>query len=104
MYRSVSHKKLRDICELAIKPRLSSEHNPYFPQHVFGTAITNFAKAVLELKEKRESADYDPLFQPSRAEAIAAVAMAHEALEGFRKASREQRKVFLALLLFEVRN
>jgi hypothetical protein len=62
-----------------------------------------FATAVVELQEKRQAADYDPLTRFRASDAIAAIRAARAALRRFETASAARRKAFLTLLLFPPR-
>ena len=103
VYRSVSHAWLRDLCKEVQKPTPSNKFKPYAPRTGFGPNITAFAAAVVELQEKRHSADYDVMIRMNRSDAALAIATAQAALRRFGKASRTQRLVFLSLLLFPPR-
>jgi hypothetical protein len=103
-YRSVSHTWLRDLCKEAQKPTLSNKFKPYAPPSGFGPNITAFAAAVVELQEKRHSADYDVMIRMNRSDAAFAIATAQAALERFSRASRPRRLAFLSLLLFPPRS
>ena len=104
VYRSVSHAWLRDLCKEVQKPTLSSRFKPYAPSAGFGSNITAFAAAVVELQEKRHSADYDVMIRVNRSDAALAIATARAALKRFGKASRTRRLAFLSLLLFQPRS
>jgi uncharacterized protein (UPF0332 family) len=104
VYRSVSHAWLRDLCKEVQKPTLSNRFKPYAPSIGFGPNITTFAAAVVELQEKRHSADYDVMVRVNRSDAALAIATARAALKRFSKASRTRRLAFLSLLLFQPRS
>ena len=104
VYRSVSHAWLRDLCREVQKPTLSNRFRPYAPATGFGSNITAFAAAVVELQEKRHSADYDVMIRVNRSDAALAIATARAALKRFSKASRTRRLAFLSLLLFQPRS
>src|SRR5438477_676262 len=59
-----------------------------------------FAAAVLELQEKRHSADYDPSIRVKTSDAILAISTARSALNRFVTADPSRREAFLGLLLF----
>ena len=65
--------------------------------------FTTFAEAVVELQEKRHSADYDVMIRMNRSDAALAIATAQAALNRFKNASEPQRLAFLSLLLFPPR-
>ena len=102
-YRSVHHAWLRDLCREIQKSTLSNKFKPYTPPSGFDPNITAFAAAVVELQEKRHSADYDVMIRMNRSDAALAIATAEAALNRFSKASEPQRLAFLSLLLFPPR-
>jgi hypothetical protein len=89
VYRSVNHGALRKLCESV--RRQNSD---------FGDDIRQFAAALLDLQEKRHSADYDPLFKAIRSDAILTITAARSAISQFQDAPAEERAHFLSLLLF----
>jgi hypothetical protein len=103
IYRSVEHKDLRHLCLEMARAVPSPRYTRHAPPAGFGDDIRAFAKALLELQEKRYAADYDPAVRLRTADAILAVETAREALERFRRASPARRKAFLTLLLFQPR-
>jgi uncharacterized protein (UPF0332 family) len=104
VYRSVSHAWLRDLCKEAQKATPSNRFRPYAPSTGFGSNIAAFAAAVIELQEKRHSADYDVMIRVNRSDAALAIATARAALKRFSKASGARRLAFLSLLLFPPRS
>jgi hypothetical protein len=100
----VSHAWLRDLCREVQKPTLSNKFRPYAPVTGFGSNIAAVAAAVVELQEKRHSADYDVMIRMNRSDAAFAIATAQAALKRFGKASRPRRLAFLSLLLFPPRS
>ena len=68
VYRKIDHRMFRELCE-EIVGNPSKRYAPYFPQNGFGADISSFATAVIELQNKRFSADYDPLFRVKKADA-----------------------------------
>jgi hypothetical protein len=103
VYRSVDHASLRKLCEDIIKTTLPSKYSKYEPAGGFGPDLIALSTAVVELQEKRHSADYDPLFRVRTADAMLAVSTARTALMQLRTAQRTRRKAFLSLLLFSPR-
>jgi uncharacterized protein (UPF0332 family) len=102
-YRSVNHAWLRDLCKEIQKSTLSSKFKSYAPSPGFDPNITSFAAAVVELQEKRHSADYDVMIRMNGSDAALAIAEARTALHRFGTASEPQRSAFLSLLLFPPR-
>jgi hypothetical protein len=99
-YRSVNHAWLRDLCKEIQKTTLSNRLKSYAPTQGFDRNITAFAAAVVELREKRHSADYDVMIRMNRSDAALAIATARAALNRFDMASELQRTAFLSFLLF----
>jgi len=102
-YRSIDHRALRALCEEIKKPTMPAKYTNYLPRGGFGPDLVAMANAVVELQEKRHSADYDPLFRVGMSDATLAVATSRTALNHFRSANRTSRKAFLALLAFPPR-
>jgi hypothetical protein len=89
VYRSINHGPLRDLCKRVRERKLD-----------FGNDIRLFAAAVADLREKRHSADYDPLFKAFRSDTMLAIDTARSAITLFQNAPAEERTQFLSLLLF----
>ena len=103
VYRSIDHQRLRELCNDAQKQALPERYRRYAPQGGFGTDIKAFATAVVELQEKRHTADYDPMVQMKQSDAILLTGTARAALTRFQNANADDRAIFLTLLLFEPR-
>lgn len=65
--------------------------------------IRKLAAAVVELQEKRHSADYDPLFAARMSDATAAITTARAALLILSSMNAEDKKTLIALIVFRVR-
>jgi hypothetical protein len=104
VYRSVTHAWLRDLCKEVQKSALSNKFRPHAPSSGFGPNITSFAAAVVELQEKRHSADYDVMIRMNKSDAVLAISTAKAALRRFSNASKTRRLAFLSLLLFPPRS
>lgn len=104
LYRSIDHGILRELCSEVKKQNLPKKYARYAPDTGFDLNIKAFATAVVELREKRHSADYDPLVRVKTADAKLAIDTARTALQRFANASEACRKSFLALLLFPPRS
>ena len=102
-YRSIDHKSVRTLCEDIIKTTLPGKYSKYLPTGGFGPDLVALATAVVDLQEKRLSADYDPLFRVRTSDATLAIGTGRAALIRFRNATRARRKAFLSLLLFSPR-
>ncbi len=103
VYRSIDHNKLREFCKDVQKQALPEKYRRYAPSGGFGADIRTFATAVVELQEKRHTADYDPMVRMKQSDAIVSTATARAALTRFQSANADERMIFLTLLLFEPR-
>ncbi|MBS3927644.1 MAG: hypothetical protein KGZ65_03515 [Sphingomonadales bacterium] len=102
-YRSVDHGSLEALCKEVIKQTLREKYLRYVTGGTFGDKIREFASLILELKEKRTSADYDPSHWTSVIDARTAMASAKSAIEQFQGAPVQKKKAFLTLLVFPPR-
>lgn len=103
VYRSIDHRSLRTLCSQVVKPTLPASFLPYGPRNAFGPDVRAFAAAVIELQEKRISADYDPLIRIKSSDALLAVSVARSAVARFRSTSARRRVAFLTFLVFPKR-
>lgn len=103
VHRSVDHKWLRELCKEVQKQTLPNRFKPYEPRNGFGTNIRDFAIAVVELQEKRHTADYDVMIRVNLSDATLAIRTARAALRRFNRAGQRRRLAFLSLLLFPPR-
>lgn len=103
VYRSVDHRRLRELCEIARKAPLPKKYLKYEPAGGFAPDLVALATAVLDLYEKRHLADYDPLFRTATADVALDISKARAALARFRGAGRAQRRAFVSLLVFPPR-
>lgn len=58
-YRSLDHRRLRDLCADLTKEKPPAKIAAYAPPDGFGTDLQALAIAVVELQEKRHLADAD---------------------------------------------
>jgi hypothetical protein len=103
VYRSISHGAIRELCLDLQKQTLTRSLARHAPAGGFGSDLTAYAEVVVELQEKRISADYDPLKRYRSSEAVTAVATARNGLNRFKSATDAEREAFLALLVFKPR-
>mgnify|MGYP000459207315 CR=1 FL=1 len=75
----------------------------YLNQGEFGADAIAFARAFVELHEKRHLSDYDPLYRITASEAAVAIATGRAALVHWNAIPREQKDVILLLCLFQAR-
>ncbi|MGD9538531.1 MAG: hypothetical protein AB7P52_11440 [Alphaproteobacteria bacterium] len=101
VYRKVDHSTLRKLC-LHVVQR-SDGIEPYAPADGFDRRIIDLARGIVELQQKRHSADYDPSYKVNRADAAAAIRLARSASDDLQRSGPEQRLAFLTLLLFPPR-
>ncbi len=103
VYRSVDHRRLKDICVEFKKPIMPDKFKRYLDINSIGENIQAFSSAIIDLQEKRNSADYDPTERVTIVDALFAIEIARRAIRGFEHASEQRQKAFLTLLLFSPR-
>lgn len=103
VYRSLDHHVLAKRCEELKKQTPPGKFTPHLPVGGFDTNMVSLYAAVKDLQEKRHSADYDPMANPTYEDAALAIKTAESAIAKFRDASSEQRLAFLSLLAFDPR-
>jgi hypothetical protein len=99
VYRSLDHRPLKSLCQDLQKTTPPAKYSECLPPSGMGDNIAAFAAAVVDLQEKRHSADYDPGSRFKMSDAQIAVRTARRAIDRFKRASAERRKTFLTLLL-----
>ena len=104
-YRSVDHNKLEGLSKIARLEKIdkNSKYSKFVPEDGFGESIREFASLFLELKEKRNSADYDPSNWVKIVDARKAIASARSAIEQFENAQPDETIMFITLLAFPPR-
>lgn len=75
----------------------------YLNEAEFGADAVAFARAFVELYEKRHSSDYDPLYRITVSEAALTVATGRAALIHWNAIPREQKEAILLACLFQTR-
>ena len=70
----------------------------------FSDGLRNAAATFVTLQVERHKADYDPHYRPSLDTARAQIAAARNAIEKFAAADKGEYQLFLAMLLFELRD
>jgi hypothetical protein len=103
VYRSVDHRSLKQLCEDIRKPNVPAKYSKYAPTGGFGPDLIAVATAIVDLQEKRHSAEYDPLFRVGTSDAALAVQTGRHALAHLRGAPRPRKRAFLSLLVFAPR-
>lgn len=103
VYRSIEHKDLRTICDLARRPTLPPMYQPHVPGGGFGGPIKSFAEGTVWLQERRLAADYDPLLTFVAKDAETAINIARSAVRSWRTSPPEQREALIWLMMFRPR-
>jgi uncharacterized protein (UPF0332 family) len=104
-YRALDHRKARDRCKRLGQKPLQSEEVGFFKFKSFSDELRLFANHFVRLQELRHRCDYDPEFKISKGEAQQAIQDARVAISSLhRSASRDERSLFLAYLLFGIRS
>jgi hypothetical protein len=103
VYRSIDHKRLRSICEDLAKSTPPAKYVRYLPPAGLNSDLIAVASAVSELQDKRHLADYDSLFRARTSDVELAVATARNAVDRLRNADREQKRIFISLIVFPTR-
>jgi len=103
VYRGINHRDLSDLCKTVMATTLKAKYLQYCPPGGFGDDMKGFAAAVVELQEKRHSADYDPAGRVVTRDAQYALSMARRAAHQFDATAPGEREIFLTLLLFPPR-
>jgi len=104
-YRRVDHRPFKNLCDSLKKSPLppTSKYRDYEPTGGFGADLTAFSAGVVELHERRELADYDPMALFGLSDAQLALQTARNTVTHFRRSPANCRRTFLALLLFPPR-
>ena len=102
-YRSLNHRRLRELCDDVRKSTPSPKIAAYAPIGGFGSEIRALATAVVELQQKRHDADYDPRDRVKTADALLAIRTGRSSVDRLARAGEIERKRFLTLLMFEPR-
>ena len=91
IYRAVNHGPAEQVCRSREIRSLAR-------------GIRRFARAFVDLQEKRHLADYDPLVTFSKSEVERLIVDTRAALSQFEDTDRLARRSFAALVLFRPRN
>ena len=103
VYRSIEHKRLRNVCEDLVKSTPPAKYVRYLPTSGLGSDLVAVATAVSELQERRHLADYDSLFRAKTSDVALAIETARNAVACLRNADREQKRIFISLIVFPPR-
>lgn len=104
-YRSIDHNKLEALCRVVSSERIDpkSKYADFSPDDGFHDNLREYAAKLIDLKKKRNMADYDPSHWIRIADVRTDIAAAREAIEQFTNAPAEQKELFLTLLAFPPR-
>ena len=91
VYRSLDHRRTRLICG----------NNTTMQQ--FSPQIRNFAEIFVAMQRKRHAADYDPSAHFKISDVISDIIRVGKAIRALNTADPEERKAFIALILFKTR-
>jgi hypothetical protein len=104
VYRSIDHKRLRQVCEDLVKSTPPARYARHLPTAGLGSDLVAVATAVSELQERRHLADYDSLFRAKTSDVTLAIETARNAVARLRPADRDQKRIFISLIVFPLRN
>ncbi|MBC7586543.1 MULTISPECIES: hypothetical protein [unclassified Tardiphaga] len=101
--RSIDHKDLRELCKALDQP--PGKYRPFIPAMGFSAELKDYARAVVELQQKRHDADYDPIATFRVSDCKSLVASARNAATQFKSISvdADEWRIFICLLLFPPR-
>lgn len=102
-YRRIDHKALKALCTDISAGRLSSKYKRFVPAIGFSDDLKTIAIAAVELQEKRIDSDYNSLIWVKVSDVEALVATPRDAAARFGRLSRDERRIFLCLLVFQPR-
>lgn len=103
VYRHIDHRSFRELCNEIRKPSLPGKYAALAPKAGFSQAMKGFSAVAVDLQLKRHLADYDPQSTYNPSDAAFAIDSAVTAIQSFKGAGREERKIFLSLLVFPPR-
>lgn len=90
-YRALNHGEAKNAC--------AQLQNLGFP-----AALVQVGQAFRTLQEQRHSADYDPTYRVSRADAQAAIALADTGITNLKTAVKKDQIAFAVQMLFKLRS
>ena len=99
VYRSVDHRALRELCQGIIRSTPPPKLARHLPPGGLGRDIIACSGNVLDLRDRRHRADYDPAASFIGEEGQAAVAAGRIAVRRFRASPAAERAMVLTLLL-----
>jgi hypothetical protein len=104
-YRSIDHGKLEALCKVAKSNKIdaNTRYAKFVTGDSFAKPIREFASLLLELKEKRNLADYDPSYRAQITDARNTILAARSAIEKFEQSKLDDKIIFLSLLAFPSR-
>jgi hypothetical protein len=99
VYRSIGHRALKELCIESARKTPTARYAAHVPAGGLGADIQEFARATLDLQDRRHIADYDPQASFRTSDAKLAISAAVEAIRLFANAGQDRRRAFLTLLL-----
>jgi hypothetical protein len=102
-YRSIDHGDVEKLAKEAKKQVMPPKYQRFAPTGGFCPGVREFAALILQLKEQRNRADYDPSYWATIADARTVIASARKAIQHFVAVEHAETKLFLSLLLFPPR-
>jgi hypothetical protein len=103
VYRSIDHKVIRRWCEIVRQNPPPGKFRLHMPRNGFGEEIKKLAVSFVDLQEKRNLADYDPLFRVGKSEVLFIVASAQSSLQSLRDSRQSDRRALAFMLAFPPR-
>lgn len=104
-YRSIDHIRLEALCRVVGSEKIDqkSKYAVFSPEGGFHPNLREYATKLIDLKKKRNIADYDPSHWIRIADVRTDIAAAREAIEQFTNTPDDQKELFLTLLAFPPR-
>ncbi len=103
-YRAASHAALKQLCVDLQKSTPPARFAGYVPLGGLGADFVAYAAALVDLQEKRHTADYDPVSKASLVDAKVAIKTAETAIVRLNGVPRAAVLTFASLLVFKARD
>lgn len=103
-YRSLQYSSMFEACEAVRKTTLSPKYARACGRQSFGAEIRTCATEFVDLQRIRHAADYSPSQRFTKAQVGAFVATARYGMHQLDTCSDAEKRLFLALLVFRVRD
>jgi len=102
-YRSLEHRRAKDACRKLGQNPLPPSKKTFFGVLAFSNGLRSFANKFVLLQELRHRCDYDSEYKTTKVQAQEAVDNAAQAIADLDNADGDERSMFLAYLLFGIR-